>query len=264
MRSVFRSSPPGAPRSIAKVLSMPRPAYMAAHSPAGPAPTMITSYPLVALSVIRPEFQSRGIPLPRQGARQLRAKVHGLELDVRPLRAGELLEGRPTDDIHAVTVAAFSMEQRGRRLNQPLPHGRRGFRNNRTPDGFQGLVSEPVLAGVELVAGAREDRSAFVGGQGRSRAVKGGQGRSRAVGARVSPPFTALDRLPPPDFQHVQRTVTARDRPHQHPGRLAARPRSLHGLIALEHGVHRERPDAEHMVPAYEQGRPANGLAPCL
>src|ERR1051325_4917006 len=204
MRSVFRSSPPGAPRSIARVLSMPRPAYMAAHSPAGPAPTMITSYPLVALSVIRPEFQSWGIPLPRQGARQLRAKVHGLELDVRPLRAGELLEGRPTDDIHAVTVAAFSMEQRGRRLNQPLPHGRRGFRNNRTPDGFQGLVSEPVLAGVELVAGPREDRSAFVGGQGRSRAVEGGRGRSGAVKGgqgrwglafhRPSPPSTAFHR----------------------------------------------------------------------
>src|SRR5437870_10777356 len=107
--------------------------------------------------------------------------MHGLEPATRPLRAREFLEGRPTDDVHAVTVAAFSMEQRGRRLNQPLPNRRRGLRNNRTPDGFQGLVSEPVLAGVELVAGTGQDRTTVLRRHGRSRAVKGGGGRWRAV-----------------------------------------------------------------------------------
>src|SRR2546430_3836331 len=55
-RSVFKSSPPGAPRSIVRALSMPRPAYIAAHSPAGPAPTMITSYGCLTLSLIGPQF----------------------------------------------------------------------------------------------------------------------------------------------------------------------------------------------------------------
>src|SRR5205823_13540241 len=169
---------------MVSVFSIPRPAYIAAHSPAGPAPTMITSYPLLGRSVIRPEFQSWGIPLPRQGARQLRAEAHGLEFDIRPLRAGEFLESRLADDCHAVTVAAPLMEQRSRRLNQPLPHRRRSFRNYRTPQGFQGLVGEPVLAGVEQVPSAGEDRATVLGrhgGRGRSRAVKGGQGRSRAA-----------------------------------------------------------------------------------
>src|SRR5207249_33023 len=38
---------------------MPRPAYIAAHSPAGPAPTMITSYGCLTLSLIGPQFSIR-------------------------------------------------------------------------------------------------------------------------------------------------------------------------------------------------------------
>src|SRR2546425_12119900 len=38
---------------------MPRPAYIAAHSPAGPAPTMITSYGCLTLSLIGPQFSVR-------------------------------------------------------------------------------------------------------------------------------------------------------------------------------------------------------------
>src|SRR6266487_1453281 len=143
MRSVFKSSPPGAPRSMVTALSMPRPAYIAAHSPAGPAPTMITSYPLMTLWRIRAEFQSRGIPLSRQGARELRTKPLDLELDVRSRRARQLL-------------------QRGRRLDQPLPDARGvlvAVLNNRTPHGFQGFVSEPVFPGVEQRLSTRQDRS---------------------------------------------------------------------------------------------------------
>src|SRR6266508_3353297 len=164
MRSVFRSSPPGGPRSSVTAFSMPRPAYNAAHSPAGPAPTMITSYPLVACSVIRSEFQSRRISLPRQGARQLRATPLRLELDIRTPGAGEL-------------------RLRRRRLDQPLPDPRRvgvAVVNNRTPDGFQRLMGEPVLRGVEQIAGAGEDRLALCGRHGRS----GGRLRSDRLTAR--------------------------------------------------------------------------------
>src|SRR5258708_2364070 len=44
MSRVFSSCPPGAPRSSAIALSSMRPAYIPAANPAGPAPTMITSY----------------------------------------------------------------------------------------------------------------------------------------------------------------------------------------------------------------------------
>src|SRR2546422_7197944 len=41
---------------MVRALSIPRPAYIAAHSPAGPAPTMITSYPCLVWSFIRPQL----------------------------------------------------------------------------------------------------------------------------------------------------------------------------------------------------------------
>src|SRR5260370_42620733 len=103
--SVLRSSPPGAPRSIVSARSMPRPAYIAAHSPAGPAPMMMTSYPFEAVSVMRPEFQSRGAALPRQGARQLRAAAHRFEVHRRALRPREFLERRRPEGRDAVAVA---------------------------------------------------------------------------------------------------------------------------------------------------------------
>src|ERR1044071_8333357 len=141
MRSVLRSSPPGAPRSIVTALSKPRPAYSAAHSPAGPAPTMTTSYMRATRLAMCSEFQSWGISLPRQGARQLRAKLYGFELDRRMLRTGQLLERRRSNHNRAVTVPAGSVQQRGGGLNQPLPDPRLVFLNNRTPDCFQRLVS---------------------------------------------------------------------------------------------------------------------------
>src|SRR2546427_702428 len=61
-------------------LSMPRPAYIAAHSPAGPAPTMITSYPLVTLWRIRAEFQSRGIPRDWNSARMRQSVTNGYDV----------------------------------------------------------------------------------------------------------------------------------------------------------------------------------------
>src|SRR2546422_5118500 len=92
---VLSSSPPGAPRSIVSARSMPRPAYIAAHSPAGPAPTMITSYPLVTVSVIglpfsitRAELEPRWIGVRRERPRELLLESYRLELDIRPLGAG--------------------------------------------------------------------------------------------------------------------------------------------------------------------------------
>src|SRR3990172_6035708 len=166
MRSVLSSSPPGAPRSIVSALSMLRPAYMAAQSPAGPAPTMITSNPLPAFCLIRAKLQSRGGSLPRQGPRELRAKVDKLELDVRPLRPAELLQRGRADDAHTVPVAAPQVQQGGRCLDQPLPDAGRvrlTVRNYRTPDGFQSLVGFPIRAGIEQIAGVCQDRLAFVG-----------------------------------------------------------------------------------------------------
>src|SRR3989449_9728518 len=173
MRSVFKSSPPGAPRSIVRALSMPRPAYIAAHSPAGPAPTMITSYPCLALSVIRPhpsvgntQLQSWRLGIAGECSRQLLAKPHRFDFDIGPLRTRQVLERRPAHHRHAMPIPPLLMEQRSRRLDQSLPNACRGLvaaTNNRTPDGFQGLVGEPVFAGVEEVAGALERRPADLG-----------------------------------------------------------------------------------------------------
>src|SRR5204862_4043636 len=121
---------------------------------------------LPAFSRIRSEFQSRGIALPHQGARQLRAKPPGLELDVGPLGPAQLLErGRP-NHLHAMPVAPLVVQQRGRRLDQPLPDSR-GLRvalpNNRTPYGFQGLVGQPIFAVVEQGASAPQDRLTLFG-----------------------------------------------------------------------------------------------------
>src|SRR2546430_2416205 len=129
MRSVFKSSPPGAPRSMVRALSMPRPAYIAAHSPAGPAPTMITSYPCLVLSVIRPQvsvrnpqLQSRRLGIADERARQLLSEPNRLDFDIGPLRAVQLLERRPAHHRHAMPIRPLLMEQRSRGLDQPLPH----------------------------------------------------------------------------------------------------------------------------------------------
>src|SRR5229473_8256840 len=173
MRSVFRSSPPGAPRSIVRALSMPRPAYMAAHSPAGPAPTMITSYPSLAVSVIGPQFSVRRTQLQPwrfgiTGKRslELRAKPNRFDLDIRPLPARQFFERPPAHRGHPMAVPALLMEQRGRCLDQALPDARRGrvaVTNYRTPDGFQGLVGEPILPGVKQIPGVSDVRSADFG-----------------------------------------------------------------------------------------------------
>src|SRR2546422_1557999 len=120
IRSVFKSSPPGAPRSIVRALSMPRPAYIAAHSPAGPAPTMITSYGCLTLSLIGPQFsvrnpqlQSRRLGIADERSRQLLAKPNPLDFDIGPLRALPLLERRPPHPPHAPPGSPLLIEQRG-------------------------------------------------------------------------------------------------------------------------------------------------------
>src|SRR3954470_9669222 len=61
MSSVFSSSPPGNPRSRTTAFNMARPAYMPAHIPAGPAPTITTSYSNVAANFrsLRQRLESR-------------------------------------------------------------------------------------------------------------------------------------------------------------------------------------------------------------
>src|SRR2546430_2711934 len=152
---------------------MPRPAYIAAHSPAGPAPTMITSYPCLALSVIRPQFsvrttqlQARRLGIAGERPHQLLAKPNGLHFDIGPLWTLQLLEGRSTHHRHTMPIPPLLMEQRGRRLDQSLPNACRvlvAVTNNRTPDGFQGLVGGPVVAGVEQTARPGQDRLTLQG-----------------------------------------------------------------------------------------------------
>src|SRR5213078_5220221 len=110
------------------------------------------------------EFQSWGISLPRQGARQLRAKLYGFELDRWMLRTGQLLERRRSNHNGAVPVPAGSVQQRGGGLNQTLPHPRLVFLNNRTPDCFQRFVREPILAAIKQILGVFEVAAAFFKG----------------------------------------------------------------------------------------------------
>src|SRR2546427_3959522 len=90
--------------------------------------------------VIRLGIPVAGVTLPRQGARQMRAKLYGFELDLGLLRPGQLLECRRSNDDGAVAVPAGPMHQRGGGLNQTLPDTRLAFLNNRTPDCFQRFV----------------------------------------------------------------------------------------------------------------------------
>src|SRR5256885_3771147 len=156
---------------------MPRPAYMAAHSPAGPAPTMITSYPSLAVSFIGPQFsvrppqlQPRSLGIAGKRSLELRAKPNRFDLDIGSLPTRQLFERAPAHRRHPMAVAALLMEQRGRRLDQALPDACRGgvaVTNYRTPDGFQGLVGGPIVAGVEQLASASQVRSAEVRSHGR-------------------------------------------------------------------------------------------------
>src|SRR5438034_5651705 len=107
------------------------------------------------------EFQSWGISLPRQGARQLRAKLYRFELDRWMLRTGQLLERRRSNHNGAVPVPAGSVQQRGGGLNQTLPHPRLVFLNNRTPDCFHRFVRQPILAVIEQLTGVRQIAAAI-------------------------------------------------------------------------------------------------------
>src|SRR2546426_7298572 len=129
MRSVFKSSPPGAPRWLVRAWSPPRPAYMAAPAPAGPAPTMITSSSVLVSSAISHPFSVRVAQLQpgRLGSsgersREPLAKPNRFDLDVRPLRARPLLERRPADDRDAMPIPPPPVGQRGCPPDQPPPH----------------------------------------------------------------------------------------------------------------------------------------------
>src|SRR5947199_143794 len=106
---------------------MPRPAYIAAHSPAGPAPTMITSYASLAVSFIGPQFsvrppqlQPRRLGIAGKRSLELRAKPNRFDLDIGSLPARQLFERAPAHRRHPMAVPALLMEQRGRRLDQAL------------------------------------------------------------------------------------------------------------------------------------------------
>src|SRR5882672_6029205 len=115
-------------------------------------------------SDMRPEFQSWGVTLPPQGARQVRAKFHRFKLDLGSLRTGELPECRCNNHHCAMSVPADPVQERRGGLNEALPHPGLVFLNNRTPDCFQRFVREPILALVEEVAGVFEVAAAFTRG----------------------------------------------------------------------------------------------------
>ncbi len=81
------------------------------------------------------------------------------------LGTGQLRQRRRADRRHPVPVAALPMQQRGRSLDQALPHPPFVSLNYRTPDGFQGFVCEPELAAVEQVSRVRQLAPARLGGQ---------------------------------------------------------------------------------------------------
>src|SRR5207247_10376912 len=117
-------------------------------------------------SVRNPPLQSRRLGIAGERSRQPLAQPNRLDFDLGPLPALQLLERRPAHHRHAMPVPPLLMEQRRRRLDQSLPNACRGLvavTNYRTPDGFQGLVGEPVFAGVEEVTGALERRPADLG-----------------------------------------------------------------------------------------------------
>src|SRR2546422_7398801 len=106
---------------------MPRPAYVAAHSPGGPAPTMITSYPSLAVSFIGPQFsvrppqlQPRSLGIAGKRTLELRAKPNRFDLDIGSLPTRQLFERAPAHRRHAMAVPVLLMEQRGRRLDQEI------------------------------------------------------------------------------------------------------------------------------------------------
>src|SRR5207244_1625610 len=177
---------------------MPRPAYIAAHRPAGPAPTMITSYPSLAVSFIgpqfsvrRPQLQPRRLGIAGKRSLELRAKPNRFDLDIGSLPARQLFERAPAHRRHPMAVPALLMEQRGRRLDQALPDARRGgvaVTNYRTPDGFQGLVGGPIVAGVEQLASASQVRSAEFRSHGRQWRQRAATGGRVLVAVPLSPP----------------------------------------------------------------------------
>src|SRR2546426_6674817 len=100
---------------------MPRPAYIAAHSPAGPAPTMITSYGCLTLSLIGPQFsvrnpqlQSRRLGIAGEPSPPPLAEPNPLHLHIRPPRAPPPLEPRPAHHRHPIPVPPPFMEPRRR------------------------------------------------------------------------------------------------------------------------------------------------------
>src|SRR6266550_6442747 len=235
---------------MVRALSMPRPAYIAAHSPAGPAPTMITSYPSLAVSFIGPQFSVRPPQLqPRRfgiaGKRslELRTKPNRFDLDIGSLPARQLFERAPAHRRHPMGVPALLMEQRGRRLDQTLPDAcRRGVAvtNYRTPDGFQGLVGEPILPGVEQVASAGDVRSADFGSHRRHEAAEGGRGGKEtptAAPCRPLPPRSAASSAPrgssrsspptppPPSRSRPRPAAAPSDRARRRPSPTSARSR---------------------------------------
>src|SRR5438046_8043546 len=110
---------------------MPRPAYIAAHSPAGPAPTMITSYASLAVSFIGPQFsvrppqlQPRRLGIAGKRSLELRAKPNRFDLDIGSLPARQLFERAPAHRRPPIAVPALPLQPRRRRAAPALPETR--------------------------------------------------------------------------------------------------------------------------------------------
>src|SRR5437016_3372747 len=136
---------------------MPRPAYIAAHRPAGPAPTMITSFidprPPSAAPVAAPRLHPRA-PVP---------VAHGTARFRTPRRTAGRQPASP----------ALPRPPPRRRARYPgadaaVPRPPGSAPAKRVPHrGFQRLVGGPIVAGVEKLAGARDGRLTLIGSHGR-------------------------------------------------------------------------------------------------
>src|SRR5437660_1654034 len=163
---------------------MPRPAYIAAHRPAGPAPTMITSFinprPPSAAPVAAPRLHPRA-PVPA---------AHGTARFRTPRRTAGRRPAFPAlpRPPPPRRVGSPGADATGRRPPGSAPAKRVPHR------GFHRLVGGPIVAGVEQVTGARDGRLTLIGNHGRQRAAEGGRG---CTGATTAAPCRPLPPLPP-------------------------------------------------------------------
>src|SRR2546429_603198 len=134
MGSGLSSSPPGKPRSRTIAFNMARPAYIPAHIPAGPAPTITTSYSKVAAkcSSLRQWSDT--------GTRTWRQFITGVQWGGVFARSDAYVPPAIDDDRLAGDVVRFEEEDDGRAHIGGAAGSRQGRRLAKALIGFGGPV----------------------------------------------------------------------------------------------------------------------------